>query len=81
MCDWRLIRASFYRPLRWVRPQNRNIWLWFLLKNGISHFVAGEFATYFSGDWDVHWGYGILTVGPPVVPFCLPFVEVFKGSQ
>ena len=21
------------------------------------------FRTYFSGDWDVHWGYGILTHG------------------
>ena len=32
-----------------------------------SHFVVGEFATpfrtYFSGDWDVRWGYGILTHG------------------
>ena len=32
-----------------------------------SHFGVGEFTThfrtYFSGDWDVHWGYGILTHG------------------
>ena len=31
------------------------------------HFGVGEFPThfrtYFSGDWDVHWGYGILTHG------------------
>ena len=31
-----------------------------------------HFRTYFSGDWDVHWGYGILThgqmVGLGVVP-------------
>ena len=30
-----------------------------------SHFGVGEFTThfrtYFSGDWDVHWGYGLLT--------------------
>ena len=32
-----------------------------------SHFRVGEFTlfrTYFSGDWDVHWGYGLLTHGP-----------------
>ena len=33
-----------------------------------SHFwLVGEFTThfrtYFSGDWDVHWGYGVLTHG------------------
>ena len=32
-----------------------------------SHFGVGEFTThfrtYFTGDWDVHWGYGILTHG------------------
>ena len=31
------------------------------------HFGVGEFTThfrtYFSGDWDVHWGYGLLTHG------------------
>ena len=30
-----------------------------------SHFGVGEFTphfrAYFCGDWDVHWGYGILT--------------------
>ena len=30
-----------------------------------SHFEVGEFTTHFrtysSGDWDVHWGYGVLT--------------------
>ena len=32
-----------------------------------SNFGVGEFTThfglYFSGDWDVHWGYGLLTHG------------------
>ena len=32
-----------------------------------SHFGVGEFTTHFrtysSGDWDVHWGHGILTHG------------------
>ena len=32
-----------------------------------SHFGVGEFTTHFrtnfSGDWDVHWGYGVLTHG------------------
>ena len=31
------------------------------------HFGVGEFTThfrtYFSGNWDVHWGYGIWTHG------------------
>ena len=30
-------------------------------QNQWCHF--GEGAVYFSGDWDVHWGYGILTHG------------------
>ena len=41
----------------------------------VPFWLAGEFTTdlrtYFSGDWDVHWGYGILTHGhlsPPL--FC-----------
>ena len=30
-----------------------------------SHFEVGAppILVYFSGDWDVHWGYGILTHG------------------
>ena len=32
-----------------------------------SHFGVGEFTTHFStyvsGDWDVHWGYGLLNHG------------------
>ena len=30
-----------------------------------SHFGVGAppILVYFSGDWDVHWGYGILTHG------------------
>ena len=24
---------------------------------------TAHFRTYFSGDWDVHWGYGVLTYG------------------
>ena len=35
--------------------------------NGIPFWLVGEFAThfrtYFSGAWDVHWGYGVLTHG------------------
>ena len=31
-----------------------------------SHFGVG--AVYFGGDWDVHWGYGILTHGQLVEP-------------
>ena len=36
-------------------------------QNQWQHFGVGEFTThvrtYFSGDWDVHWGYGILPLG------------------
>ena len=36
-------------------------WLWLSKPMG-SHFgVGAPFRTYFSGDWDVHWGYGLLT--------------------
>ena len=39
-------------------------WLWAKTVLGF-HFGVGEFTThfrtYFSGDWDVHWGYGFLT--------------------
>ena len=33
--------------------------------NGIPFWgrCTTHFKTYFSGDWDVHWGYGILTHG------------------
>ena len=36
---------------------------------------ATHFRTYFSGDWDVHWGYGVLTHGhmsTPEVKVILP---------
>ena len=32
-------------------------------KDPIFGWVNSHFRTYFSGDWDVHWGYGILTHG------------------
>ena len=45
---------------------NIQIWLWLSKPMG-SHFGVGEFTirfrTFFSGDWDVHWGYGISTHG------------------
>ena len=36
-----------------------------------------RFRTYFSGDWDVHWGYGVFThgyMGDPVLLFLLGLV-------
>ena len=46
--------------------------------NGIPFWLAGEFTTqfglYFSGDWDVHWGYGILTHGH--ISFCASLAEI-----
>ena len=44
----------------------RRVWPWWS-KPMVSHFGVGVFTThfrpYFSGDWDVHWGYGLLTHG------------------
>ena len=31
--------------------------------SGIPFWGTTQFRTYFSGDWDVQWGYGILTHG------------------
>ena len=50
-----------------------------------SHFGVAEFTTqlrtYFSGDWDVHWGYGLLTHGQMTLPLryvtLLLFLYVF----
>ena len=44
----------------------KSIWLWWSKPMG-SHFggfrCTTHFRTYFSGDWDVHWGYRLLTEG------------------
>ena len=50
------------------------------------HFEVGAppILVYLSGDWDVHWGYGILTHGPgPVLVFeeGYPIMVVLKGHQ
>ena len=39
------------------------MWLW--VKTKRYHFGVGAppILVYFSGDWDVHWGYGLLTHG------------------
>ena len=47
------------------------------------HFGVGAppISEYFSGDWDVHWGYGLLTHGQivasfwPATPLEQPFVQ------
>ena len=43
---------------------NHSTWLW-IKTNGIPFWgrCTTHFRTYFRGDWDVHWGYGILTHG------------------
>ena len=38
-------------------------WLWVNTNGTIWGRCTTQFRTYFSGDWDVHWGYGILTHG------------------
>ena len=44
------------------------------------HFWVGAppILVYFSGDWDVHWGYGILTHSQMNMLFYFPFL-VLKG--
>ena len=46
------------------RPQGLSIWLW-VKTNGIPFWLVGAppISVYFSGDWDVHGGYGVLTHG------------------
>ena len=47
-----------------------NTWLW-VKTNGIPFWAfrcTTHFRTYFSGDWDVHWGYRILTHGHIGIP-------------
>ena len=45
------------------------IWLW--VKPIVPLWVgAPPILVYFSGDWDVHWGYGILTHGYLIYVFC-----------
>ena len=44
-----------------TKPLKVKLWV---KTNGIQYWLVGEFThvrTYFSGDWDVHWGYGILS--------------------
>ena len=55
----------------WVKT----IWLW-VKTNGIPFWgrCTTHFRTYFSGDWNVHWGYGILTHGH----FALKHAELFR---
>ena len=43
----------------------RPMWLW-VKTNGIPFWgfrCTAHFRTYFGGDWDIHWGYGLLTHG------------------
>ena len=47
--------------------QSQGIWLWLSKPFWDPILGAGEFTTHFrtylSGDWDVHWGYWLLTGG------------------
>ena len=47
-----------------LRGDQLDVWLW--VKTNLVPFWGGcttHFRTYFSGDWDVHWGHGILSHG------------------
>ena len=57
------VLAAQRRPAKWADFSPFK-WLW-LSKPMVSHFGVGSppILVDFSGDWDVHWGYGILTHG------------------
>ena len=62
-----ILRASARRP--WFeKVPGQSMWLWLSKPMG-SHFGwwvnSPPILAYFSGDWDVHRGYGILTHGNP----------------
>ena len=46
-------RKLFALPRFFGRENSGSIWVW----------VAPPILVYFSGDWDVHWGYALLTHG------------------
>ena len=51
--------ASEASPSSRYPTQPSTNWLWLSKPMG-SHFGVGtHFRTYFSGDWDVHWGYDL----------------------
>ena len=54
-------------------------------QNQWCHFGVGEFTThfrtYFSVDWDVHWGYGILTHGHIIQPLASMISTVYADEH
>ena len=48
-----------------------------------SHFGVGALPilVYFSGDWHVHWGYGILTHGYKCFCFCTPPLTMIRTKK
>ena len=54
------------------------MWLWLSKPMG-SHFGVGAppILVYVGGDWDVHWGYGVLTHGHMVVSAKIDFPSQF----
>ena len=46
--------------LKWIGDLGHSIWLW-VKTNGIPFWdrCTTHCRTYFSGDWDVHWGYDL----------------------
>ena len=51
-----------------ITPKTRHV---AMVQNQWYHFGIGAplILVYFSGDWDVHWGYGVLTHGQLKPPF------------
>ena len=67
---WRSQSCQFGAGPKTTRPEpapgtGLPVWPWFKVQNQWYHFGIGAppILVYFSGDWDVHWGYGVLTHG------------------
>ena len=57
-------RRNERNPAFWRVPnKDTPIWLWVKTNGTILGWCTTHFSRDFSGDWDVHWAYGILTHG------------------
>ena len=71
-----MVDTTIWAP--WFRESRKVIWLWLSKPMG-SHF--GWFRTYFSGDWDVHWRYGLLTHGHILTSRIPGLLNYFMGRS
>ena len=75
---WLWLSEPFWDPIL-----GQNQWDPILGYLGVGEFTT-YFRTYFSGDWDVHWGCGLLTHGQMAVRRAFGTMEIahlFRGSS